>query len=64
MSLFSGVTNEEIRIVQAVTGAAMAAFLTVGLVPAFRQHATQIRLGVLVLYLLACGAFVVHLALR
>lgn len=64
MSLFSTVSNEEMQAAQIVTGAAMAAFITVGLVPALRRHAAVIRAAVVVLYLLACGALVGYVLLR
>jgi len=64
MSLFSGISTEEMRAAQAVTGVVMAAFLTVGLVPALRPHATLIKGALVVLYLLACGVFVVSVMLR
>lgn len=64
MSLFSSVSNEDMRAAQVVTGAVLAAFLTVGLVPALRPHATLIKGALLVLYLLACGVFVVTVMLR
>ena len=64
MSLFSAVSNETMQGAQIVTGATMAAFIAVGLVPALRQHATVIRGWLLALYLLACGVFVGYVLLR
>jgi len=47
-----------------VTGATMAAFLAVGMVPGLREHAGRIRVALLVAYLLACGIFVGYALLR
>ena len=64
MSLFSAVSGEDMRAAQIVTGAAMAAFIGVGLVPAFRPHAAMIRGVLLVLYLITCAAVVGYVLLR
>ncbi len=47
-----------------VTGATMAAFIGVGMVPGLRQHAGRIRVALLVAYLLACGIFVGYALMR
>jgi hypothetical protein len=64
MSLFSAVSNEEMEAAQVVTGATMAAFITVGFVPGLRRHVAVIRGALVVLYLLACGVFVGYAMLR
>jgi len=58
VTLFSAVTAEQMRQVQVVTGVALAAFIGVSVVPGLHQHAGRIRLGLLVVYLLACGVLV------
>ena len=60
MDLFSAVSGEEIRAAQIVTGVTMAAFIAVGMIPATRRYATQIRAALLVLYLAACGVFLAY----
>ena len=64
MDLFSAVTAEDMRVAQIVTGAAMAAFIGVGLVPALSQHAWVIRGALLALYLLTCGVYLGYVLLR
>ena len=64
MDLFSAVSPEDMQKARIVTGAAMAAFIGVGVVPALRQRAGTIRLALLVVYLLACGGFVAYTLLR
>ena len=60
MDLFSAVSGEEIRAAQIVTGVTMAAFIAVGMIPATRRYATQIRAALLVLYLVVFGGFLVY----
>lgn len=64
MNLFSAVSNEDMQAARIVTGAAMAAFLTVGLVPGLRERAALIRGVLLALYLLACVGFVGYALMR
>jgi hypothetical protein len=64
MSLFSAVSSDEMQSARIVTGAAMAAFIGVGVVPGLRKHAGVIRGVLLVAYLLTCGAFVGYVLLR
>lgn len=52
------------RTAQIITGAAMALFIGIGVVPGLRPHAARLRLALLVAYLTACGVFVVWLLLR
>jgi hypothetical protein len=47
-----------------ITGAAMAVFIGIGVVPGLRPYASRIRIWLLVLYLLAAGAFVAYVLLR
>jgi hypothetical protein len=60
MSLFGAVSGEEMRAAQVVTGVTMAAFIAAGLVPGLRERAGAIRAALLVLYLIACGAFAAY----
>ena len=64
MSLFSAVSSDDMQAARIVTGATMAAFLAVGMVPGLREHAGRIRVALLVAYLLACGIFVGYALLR
>jgi hypothetical protein len=64
VTLFSAVTSEDIRAAQVVTGAAMALFIGIGIVPGLREYAGRLRLSLLVLYLLACSGFVAVVLLR
>ena len=58
MGLFASVSAEDMRAAQIVTGATLAAFIGVGLVPGLRQHAARIRAVLLAAYLLAFAALV------
>jgi hypothetical protein len=60
VSLLGAVSDNEMRAAQIVTGVTMAAFIAVGLAPGLQRHATKIRLALVVLYLIACGAFVAY----
>ena len=57
------VSAEEMHAAQVITGAAMALWLGVGLVPALRPYAGMIRGAVLALYLLTAAGFVIYLTL-
>ncbi len=61
--MFSTVSGEEMQAARIVTGAAMALWIGVGLVPGLQRHARAIRRAVLALYLLTVGGFVIHAAL-
>lgn len=61
--MFSTVSVEEMQAARIVTGAAMALWIGVGLVPGLRQYAGAIRRAVLTLYLLAFGGFVIYVVL-
>jgi hypothetical protein len=52
------VSGEQMRMVQIITGAAMALFIGIGVVPGLRPHAHTIRLALLLGYLLTCGVFI------
>ena len=60
MNLFSAVSSEEIRAAQILTGVTMAAFIAVGMIPGARRYAARIRVALLVLYLVVCGAILIH----
>jgi hypothetical protein len=64
VSLFASVSAEDMRAAQIVTGATMAAFIGVGLVPGLRAHAVRIRAVLLAAFLLACGVLVGHALMR
>ena len=64
MGLFDSVSAEDMRAAQIVTGATLAAFIGVGLVPGLREHAVRIRAILLVVYLLAFGIVVGHVLAR
>ena len=64
VSLFSAVSSADMQTAQIVTGATMAAFIGIGLVPGLREHARTIRGMLLVIYLLACGIFVAYVLMR
>jgi len=58
--VFSTVSGEAMRAAQIVTGATMALWIGVGLVPGLRLHVSAIRRAVLALYLLAFAGFVIY----
>jgi len=64
VTLFGAVTGDQIRAAQIISGAAMALFIGIGVVPGLRQHAATIRLWLLAAYLLACAVFVAWLLTR
>ena len=64
MNLFAAISVEDMRIAQIVTGAAMAAFIGVGLAPGLRRHSGTIRRALLVAYLLTCVGFVGFVLVR
>jgi len=64
VSLFSAVSSADMQTVRIVTGATMAAFIGVGMVPGLRQRAGRIRGVLLVIYLLAFGVFVGYVLMR
>jgi len=53
------VTPDEMHAAQILTGATMASWIAVGLIPGLRPHAGRIRLAVLAAYLLGCAGFIV-----
>ena len=59
-----GVTPDEMRAAQGLTGGAMALWLLAGVVPAMRPYARTTRAAVLVAYLLGCAGFVIYLLAR
>jgi hypothetical protein len=64
VSLFDTVSSVDMQTVRIVTGATMAAFIGIGMVPGLREHAARIRLGLLAIYLVACGIFVGYVLMR
>jgi hypothetical protein len=52
------------RTARIVTGAAMAAFIAVGLAPPLRPYARTIRLALVAVYLLGCIGFTAYVLLR
>jgi hypothetical protein len=61
---FDAVSGDQMRAAQIITGAAMALFVGIGVVPGLRRHAATIRLVLLAAYLVACIAFVAWVLLR
>jgi hypothetical protein len=57
------VSANEMRAAQALTGAAMAIWIGVGIAPGLRKYARTVRGAVLALYLLACLSFILYAAL-
>jgi hypothetical protein len=64
MTPFSAVSGNQMRMAQIITGAAMALFIGIGVVPGLRHHAARLRLALLVVYLAACAVFVAWVLLR
>jgi uncharacterized membrane protein len=64
VNLFSAVTDQDMQTVRVVTGATMAAFLAVGLVPPLRPYVSRIRVVLLALFLVGCGGFTAYVLLR
>ena len=62
--MFTSVSAEDMRAAQIVTGATMAVFIGVGLVPGLRAHTVRIRAVLLAAFLLACGLLVGHVLLQ
>jgi hypothetical protein len=62
--MLTAVSTTDMQTARIVTGATMAAFLAVGMVPGLREHAGRIRVALLVAYLLACGIFVGYVLTR
>ena len=61
--MFRPVAAEEMHAAQIVTGATMALWIGVGVVPALKPHAGAIRGAVLALYLAAIAGFAIYLTL-
>ncbi len=57
------VSSEQMQAARIVTGAAMALWIGVSLVPGLQQHARAIRRAVLALYLLTFAGFVTYVVL-
>jgi hypothetical protein len=62
--MFRAATADELRAAQILTGAAMALFLMVGLIPGLGPYAGKLRAGVLAAYLLGCVAFMGYVLLK
>jgi hypothetical protein len=58
VTLFSAVSGEEMRAARFVTLVTMALFVAISVAPGLRRHAGTMRLGLLVVYLVVCAAFV------
>jgi hypothetical protein len=59
-----GMTTEDVRIAQMLTGFAMAAFLLISTVPALRRYASRLRVALLAAYLLGAAGFAGYVLLR
>ncbi len=64
MTPFSAVSGDQMRMAQIITGAAMALFIGIGVVPGLQHHAARLQLALLVVYLAACAVFVAWVLLR
>ncbi len=64
MTPFDAVSGNQMRAAQIITGAAMALFVGISVVPGLRRHAATIRLVLLAAYLVTCVAFVAWVLLR
>lgn len=64
MSLFSAVSGEQMHAARIVTGATMAAFIGIGMVPGLREHARMLRGALLGVYLVTCAVFVGYVLTR
>ena len=64
MNLFSAVSAEEMQAARVVTGATMAAFIGVSLMPGMRQYVRTIRWGLLGSYAVICVLFVGYVLVR
>jgi hypothetical protein len=58
VTLFSGVSDEEMWAARLVTGVTMALFVAISVMPGLRRHAGRMGLALLVIYLVACSVFV------
>ena len=58
--MFSAVTPDEMHAAQILTGATMAMWMVVGLIPAARPYVTRIRVTLLVAYLIGIAGFVAY----
>ena len=59
-----GVSPDEMRAAQILTGAVLALWLAIGYVPALRRYAVAARLALLVVYLVGCVGVFLHAVLR
>jgi hypothetical protein len=57
-------TSDEMYAAQILAGLTMALWIFVGLAPGIKAHATRIRIGILVLYLLGFAGFVLYALAR
>ena len=64
MALFAAVTAEQMQTARIITGAAMAVFIGIGVVPGLRPYAGRIRIWLIAFYLMAAGAFVAYVLMR
>lgn len=58
------VSNQDIRAAQTITGATLAMFLMVGIVPGLRLYAARLRLAIAAAYFAAAAGFMIYLIVR
>ena len=61
---FIPATPGELHAAQILAGATMALWLFVGLAPGLKVYATRIRIGVLIVYLLAFAGLAIYALVR
>ena len=61
--MFGTVTTEEMHAARIITGATMALWIGVGVVPGLKRYAGAIRVVVLAAYLAAIAGFLIYLTL-
>jgi hypothetical protein len=61
---FMTVSGADVRAAQTITGATLAMFLMVNVVPGLRPYAARLRLAIAVAYFVAAAGFMVYLFAR
>ncbi len=61
---FIPATPDEMHAAQILAGAAMAAWIFVGLAPGIRVYATRIRVVILIVFLLGIAGLAIHALVR
>ena len=61
---FTTVSGEDVRAAQTITGATLAMFLMVSVVPGLRPYAARLRLAIAAAYFAAAAGFMIYLMVR